>query len=338
MTCAASDACAQTVISTFGAHAYRRPLTDAEATALFQVSKAAPDFDTGIHDVVIAALVSPKFLFVHATNPKSSTEGAVFALDDYAVASRLSYALWQTMPDETLFQLAHDKKLADPSVVADQVGRMLKDDRVSAMLKSLRDDWAGLAAMADPAGTLPGLDDALRGSMVGEVDAFLHDLVKNDKSFLGVLTSGSSFVDQRLAQYYGVTFSGADPNAFVAAPLPSDRKGLATSAAVLTNTAGDATFTHPVHRGKWVTNKILCTEIAPPPNNAAKVTFDPNAGGGQTPRQKLEAHVDNPACIGCHKVMDAVGLGLENYDPFGKWRDAYPGPLRHRRERRPAER
>ena len=323
--CAPSATCAQSTINALGARAYRRPLTPAEQAALQTVFANQADFDVGLSDVIIALLMSPKFIFVYTTDPKSQVANAVYPVNDYGLAARLSYALWQTMPDEPLFTLARNGKLTDPAVVRGEVARMLKDPKVESLVKSLRDDWASLGAMADPAGRLPGLDDKLRGSMVGEVDAFLHDVVGKDRSFLSVLTSTSSFANGDMASYYGVPFPGADPKSFVKVDLPANRKGIATSAAVLTNTAGDATFTHPVHRGKWVANKILCTQIPPPPDNAPKLTFDPNQGGGATPRQKLEAHVGNPACIGCHKVMDTVGFALENYDPFGKWREAYPG-------------
>jgi hypothetical protein len=325
VTCTPSDACAQSTIAALGARAYRRPLTPAELTALRAVFNSQSDFDTGISDVVIALLMSPKFLFVYTTSPQSRVQDAVFPVDSYALAARLSYALWQSMPDDELSQLARDGKLSDPAIVRGQVARMLKDAKIESLLKSLRDDWAGLGAMAEPTGTLPGLQDSLRGSMVGEVDGFINDLVRSDRSFLSVLTGTSSFANEAMAKYYGVPFQGPDVNAFVKVNLPPNRRGIATSAAVLTNTAGDANYTHPVHRGKWVTNKILCTQIPPPPPGVPLVSFDPAQAGGATPRQRLESHVANPACIGCHKVMDAVGFGLENYDPFGKWRDSYPG-------------
>jgi hypothetical protein len=159
--------------------------------------------------------------------------------------------------------------------------------------------------------------------MVGEVDAFLKDLVTSDKSFLGVLTGQYAFVNQTMATYYGVPFPGTDPTAYVQVGLPADRSGLVTTAGILTATAGDVAYTHPVHRGHWVTQKITCTPPSLPPNNTNETFTDPSTAG-ESPRQALAEHTSNPACSGCHASMDALGLGLENYDPFGLWRTTYP--------------
>jgi hypothetical protein len=287
------------------------------------------DFDTGIQDVINAILVNPKFIFEYTTSPQSQVAGATFAIDDYAIASRLSYALWQTMPDDTLFQLAQTGQLHEPATLQAQVARMLKDPRVSNMLQSLRDDWAGLLTLADPKGTLVGLSDDVRSAMVGEVDAFLQDLVTSDKSFLEVLTGKYAFVNQTMATYYGVAFPGTDPTAYVQVALPADRTGLVTTPGILTATAGDVAYTHPVHRGHWLTQKITCTPPSLPPNNTNE-TFSNPSTAGESPRQALAQHTSNPACAGCHVSMDALGLGLENYDPFGLWRTTYPnvpGPI-----------
>ncbi len=324
VTCAPSAACAEASITSLARRAYRRPASAGEIKALMGVFGADADFDTGIQDAIIAILMNPKFLFVHVTDPKSRTEGAPFVIDAHGLAARLSYALWQTMPDAELSQLADSGQLNDRSALAAQVTRMLKDPRIGGLLATLRNDWAGLATLADPAGKLQGLDDGVRASMVTEVDAFLGDLVKNDKSFLNVVSGDYAFADKTMATYYGVPFPGTDPTSFVPVKLPANRKGLVTSAAILTATAGDVTYTHLVHRGKWMTHQVLCTPPPPPPGKTPPI--DPNAGGG-TPREKLLAHVKNPACSGCHVVMDAVGIGLENYDPFGKWREVYPGSV-----------
>lgn len=323
VTCAPSAACAESTIRALAARAYRRPVTNDELSSLLAVFHSDTDFDLGLQDVITALLVNPKFLFVYVTDPKSRVAGAPFALDAYELAARLSYALWQTMPDDELAKLAESGKLTEPAVLEAQVRRMLKDAKVASLLQSLRNDWAGLSTLADPAGSLVGLDDNVRASMVGEVDAFLRDIVTNDKSLLNVVSGTSSFADETMATYYGVAFTGGDRASFARMNLPPNRRGLVTSAAVLTATAGDVAYTHPVHRGKWITHQVLCTPPPPPPGGLPAVDFDPSQGG--TPREKLLAHVKNPACNGCHQVMDTVGLGMENYGPFGKWRDAYPG-------------
>jgi hypothetical protein len=325
VTCAPSLQCAQTVISQLGSRAYRRPLTTAESAALLGVYNQDTDFDTGLSDVLITLLISPKFIFAYAADPQAQSAGATFAVDPYALASRLSYFLWSSMPDDELFARAADKTLLTTPVLQTEVQRMLKDPKAGALLSILRNEWAGLGILASPTGSLRGLNDTVRYAMVGEVDAFLSDIVQNDRSFLEVVTGQRSFVNQTLASYYGVPFTGANPSDFVSVSGPTaKRSGIVTTAAVLTATAGDVVYTHPVHRGHWVAQRILCSEPPPPPPGIPSINPDPADGG--TPRQKLAAHTTNPECSGCHKVMDAVGLGLENFDPFGQWRTDYPGP------------
>jgi hypothetical protein len=323
VTCSPSAACAQTTVTNLATRAYRRPVTSAEVANLMAVYNADTDFDTGIQDVINAILVNPKFLFVYTTSPQSQVAGAAFAVDDYTLASRLSYALWQTMPDATLTQLAQAGQLHEPATLQAQVTRLLKDPRVSNMLVSLRNDWAGLLTLADPNGTLVGLPDATRAAMVGEADAYLQDIVANDRSFLSVLTGNYAFVNQTMATYYGIPFPGTDPNAYVQVSLPANRAGLVTTPAIETATAGDVAYTHPVHRGHWVTQKLTCTPPSPPPQNTNETFQDPSTSG-QSPRQALAEHTSNPACSGCHAVMDNFGLALENYDMFGQWRTTYP--------------
>jgi hypothetical protein len=323
VTCAPSTTCAQTVVTNLATRAYRRPVTSDEVAKLMGVYSNDTDFDTGMQDVINAILVNPKFLFVTATGQEAQTAGATFAVDDYTLASRLSYALWQTMPDDTLFQLAQRGQLHQPATLQEQVSRMLKDARVSRMLKSLRNEWATLLTLADPNGHLVGLDDHVRAAMVGEVDAYLQNLVANDRSFLEVLTGQYAFVNQTMATYYGIPFTGKDPNAYVQVSLPADRAGLLTTPAIMTVTAGEVAYTHPVHRGLWVTQKITCTPPAPPPANVNRSFPNPSTAG-EPPRQALAQHTSNPTCAGCHVSLDAFGLGLENYDTFGKWRTTYP--------------
>jgi hypothetical protein len=325
VTCAPSAQCAQTTLNSIGARAYRRPLTSAESTALLGVFNQDSDFDTGLSDVLITLLISPKFIFTYAADPQSQTAGATFAVDPYALASRVSYFLWSSMPDDELFARASDGTLSQPNVLQAEVLRMLKDPKSSALLSILRNEWAGLGILASASGSLQGLDDTVRYAMVGEVDAFLQDIVYNDRSFLEVVTGKRSFVNQALASYYGVPFTGTSPTEFVSVSAPTaTRTGVVTTAAVLTATAGDVVYTHPVHRGHWVTQRILCSEPPPPPPGIPSINPDPADGG--TPRQKLAAHTSNPECSGCHAVMDTVGLGLENFDPFGQWRTDYAGP------------
>lgn len=180
--CAPSSDCASATVADLGRRAFRRPLTSDEQAALMSVFAQSGDFDTGLGDVIIALLVSPKLLFNQATSAQSQTDGAAFALDPYALASRLSYFLWQSMPDEALFARAADGTLNHPDVLKAEVVRMLADGKAAALERVLRDEWAGLVSLASPVASRPGLDDGVRRSMVGEVDAFLDDLIRNDRS------------------------------------------------------------------------------------------------------------------------------------------------------------
>jgi Protein of unknown function (DUF1592)/Protein of unknown function (DUF1588)/Protein of unknown function (DUF1587)/Protein of unknown function (DUF1595)/Protein of unknown function (DUF1585) len=323
VTCDTSaSTCAKDTVTALASRAFRRPATDAEVTTLLGVRANDADFDTGLADVLITLLISPKFLFTPILGAQARTANAVFALDDHATATRLSYFLWQTMPDDELRQLADAGKLADAATLRAQTLRMLKDPRASSLLGVMRNELAGLATLASPTGTLAGLPENVRASMIGEVDAFFADLLASDGSLLAIVTGDHSYVDKTLADYYGVPFTGASPATFVKVPAKG-RTGLVTSAAILTATAGDVAFTHPVKRGKWATQRLLCSEPPAPPPGIPTVNFDPSAGG--TPREKLATHTASPACSGCHQVMDTVGLGLENFDPFGKWRTTYAG-------------
>jgi hypothetical protein len=324
VTCAPSRDCAAETLSRLGRRAWRRPLTSDETSQLVAVFDGEPDFDSGLEDALVAMLVSPKFIFNSVAADDAQKDGVAFAIGNDALASRLSYFLWQSMPDDELFTLADAGALTDRDTLAAQVRRMLKDEKAGAFVAVLRNEWAGLASLATPAATRPGLDDNLRRSMVGEVDTFIKDVVDNDRSLMTLVSGNYSFVDRTLADYYGIPFSGSDPSLFVREDQsPNHRRGLIATAAIMTATAGDVAFTHPVKRGKWVTSRVLCTEPPPPPPGIPTIDFNPAAGG--TAREKLAAHTAAPACAGCHVAMDAVGLGLENFGTFGEWRNVYAG-------------
>jgi len=315
-----ANACATATVSALATRAFRRPVTADELSRLLGVFNQSGSFDTGLSDVLIAVLMNPKFLFVSIVADSSRMEGVEFGLSDYALASRLSYFLWQSMPDAELLQLAAAGTLHPPATLKAQVQRMLADPRTNDALRTLRDEYAGLAILS---GTpINGLDDALRLAMIQETDLFLQDLVASDKSFVEILAGKTTRVNGALAKVYGIAFPGPDPSAFVEVPLPAQRTGLVTQASILTATAGAIDVTHPVKRGKWVTGQILCSAPPPPPPN---IPLLPPPDAGTTIRSELDAHAANPVCNGCHQVMDPIGLSLENYDSQGAWRTTYPG-------------
>jgi hypothetical protein len=284
------------------------------------VFDSQPTFDEGLHDALIAMLISPRFLFV-SVEPPSANSNAAYPLDDYALASRLSYFLWQTMPDDALFAAAASRTLSTDDGLDTQVHRMLLDPRSKRLGQTLTREWGGLESLASS--SIAGLDDALRTAMIQEMDLFMSNLIANDRSLLDLVNGGYSFVNKPLADLYGIPFLGSDPNRFVQVALPNTtRMGVVTQAGLLTATAGAPDVTHPVRRGLWVTQRVMCTPPPPPPPNVP--SLDPNVGAVSI-RDRLNQHASSPACSGCHVRMDAVGLGLENYDPFGRWRDTYPG-------------
>jgi hypothetical protein len=325
VSCNPSDAaCAKTTVSKLATRALRRPPTsgDLDATSgLMAVFSASGAFDQGLYDVIVALLMHPEFLTLPVVNAQSLDPAAVFALDDYALASRLSYFLWQSMPDDGLFAAAANGTLHTPAVMEAQVSRMLGDSRATHLKDMLRDELAGMGTLARTDFTQLGQSNTLRDAMIGETDAFLTDVLTGDRSPLTLLSSGRSFVNKTLADFYGLTFpAGADPQTFVS--LAAQRTGLGANASVLTNTAGgSATFTNPVKRGHWLTAKLYCVEPPPPPPNVPALPAATQADA--TIRQRLDAHLNQPACKACHTTMDALGLGAENYDALGRWRTTY---------------
>lgn len=320
---AQQKACLGSVIAALGPRAYRRPLGSDELAQLTAAASASGDFDTALNDLVQTVLMSPHFLFVTVVGPQSTDPQARFALTPHQLASRLSYFLWQSMPDEELFARAADGTLVRPDVLQAQVARMLASPASAPLRRTLRDEYAGLARL--DAAPVQNVSEPLRLAMIAETDAFLADLFAADRPVADVVGARRTFANQVLAQHYGLTFpAGTDPATMVAfTGDQTDRAGLGSQAAVLVATAGDINFTHPVKRGHFVADRMLCSPPPAPPPNIPSI--DPNPSVGGTPREKLAAHVNNPACSGCHQVMDELGLGLENYDPQGRWRTTYPG-------------
>jgi hypothetical protein len=279
-------------------------------------------FDQGLYDVTVSLLMHPEFLLIPVVDPKSTDPSASFALDDFELASRLSYFLWQSMPDDALFAAAEAGTLHTPATVEAQVARMLRDPKAAHLRAVLRDELADLGKFARVDLSQLGQTNALRDAMIGETDAFLDDLIKNNKSALLLLSSNQSFVNKTLADFYGLSFpAGTDPSHFVA--LPSTRVGLGSQASVLTNSAGgNASFTNPIKRGHWIAKKLFCNEPPPPPPNVPPLPAATQAN--PTIRGRLAAHLNQPSCVNCHATMDSFGLGAENYDPFGKYRANYP--------------
>jgi len=325
VTCQTSQAsCAQNTVSALARRALRRAVTtdDLDPTSgLMAVFTAGGTFDQGLNDVIVTLLMHPEFLMIPVVDAQSMNPASTFSLTDDEVASRLSYFLWQSMPDAALFAAADAKTLHDPAVLSTQVKRMLADPRAQHLKVMLRDQYAQLSTLAARDFTQVGQTNALRDSFIGETDAFFNDLITQNRSALSILDSKQTFANKQLADFYGLTFpSGTDANTFV--PLSAGRTGLGSHGSVLINTAGgDATFTNPIKRGHWLMSKMLCASPPPPPPNVP--ALPPPTAQDPTVRERLAAHTANPVCAACHVEMDNLGLGAENYDAFGRWRTTY---------------
>jgi hypothetical protein len=297
--------------------AYRRPVTHAEMYRLMRFVEAAlndgENADDGLKLALKAVLVSPQFLFrtgAHLPRPG----------DDFELASRLSYFLWSSMPDEELFRLAARGQLRDPRTLVGQVRRMLRDPRSRALAENFGGQWLQTRALAQSAPDpvlFPQFDNDLRRAMQDETERFLDHLIREDRSVLELLTGDYTFVNERLARHYGIPgVQGPEFRRVSLAGTP--RAGVLTHASVLTLTSGP-THTSPVKRGKWVMENILGTPVPSPPPGADDLKV--RDGGSLTPRERLEQHRARAECAACHARMDPLGYALENFDAVGAWRD-----------------
>lgn len=340
-TVMAADACAAQFISTFGQRAYRRPLTPADTallTGVFNAGKAT-DFATGVRFVIETVLQSPQFLYrvefgspptasaptVPVTDGSSPNPSQIVPLDNWEMASRLSYLIWASMPDDQLFAAAAAGKLSAPADIQAQAQRMLADPKAHARVADFHSQWLGLSAVAmlekDPT-IFPAFSPTIAGYMLQETQAFLDDVVWQEKGSLAtIFTAPFTFVNGPLAQYYGIT--GITGSAFVKAPLdPSQRAGLLTQGAIVSMLA-KTNQTSPVLRGKFVREQLLCFTMPPPPVGVSiKV---PDLSPTLTTRQRFSMHSADPACSACHSLMDPIGLGFEGFDAAGGYRTTENG-------------
>jgi hypothetical protein len=285
---------------------------------LFDIAtKQGEPFEKAIRLPMKAVLVSPHFLYRIEDDPKKPEE--VRTLNDFEFATRLSYFLWSSMPDDELYKHSELGDLRKPGVLEAQVKRMLKDPKSKALSENFAGQWLqlrNLNSIAPDKGYYPGWDDSLRAAMAREAEAFFEYIVQNDRSILEFLDADYTFVNERLAKHYGL--SGVKGDSFRQVKLPDDRRGgVITMASTLTVTS-NPTRTSPVKRGKWIMENILGT---PPPPPAPDVPELPPTGQLKgTLRQQMEQHRSNPSCATCHSRLDPLGFGLENFDGIGAWR------------------
>jgi mono/diheme cytochrome c family protein len=317
-------ACARTILSRLGRLAYRRPLGAAELDLLlgfYDEERRRSDFEGGIELALRYILTSPQFIFRVETEPAKLPAGAVYAVSDLDLASRLSFFLWSSIPDETLLAAAERGELTRPAELERQVRRMLADPRASALVENFAGQWLYLRNLAstrpDPP-TFPDFDDNLRQALRQETELFFSSIMQEDRSVLDLLTADYTFVNERLARHYGIP--GVYGDRFRRIQVTDDRRrGLLGHGSVLTVTSY-ATRTSPVLRGKWILENLLSAPPPAPPPNVPNLE-DTVSAESLSVRERLVRHRTNPGCAGCHARMDPYGFGLEQFDAIGRWRE-----------------
>jgi mono/diheme cytochrome c family protein len=317
--------CVQQIIQSLARRAYRRPVTAEDVARLKPFYQAGREgggsFDQGIEQVVAAVLASPEFLYRSIRGPKSAPASTGGALTDLELASRLSFFLWTTGPDEELLKLAAAGGLSRPGVIDSQVKRMMADPKASSLVTSFAMKWLNLddldAVKPDPA-LFPGFNDQLRRDFSKEAEFFLSSILLENRNVVDLLTADHTFLNERLARHYGV--SGVAGTQFRKVTLAEkERAGLLGKAAVLMRTSY-ADRTSPVLRGAWVLDKLLGTPPTPPPPNVETNLSQTAGEKPKTVRERLEQHRANPTCKQCHGVIDPTGLAMENFDAIGQYR------------------
>jgi Protein of unknown function (DUF1592)/Protein of unknown function (DUF1588)/Protein of unknown function (DUF1587)/Protein of unknown function (DUF1585)/Protein of unknown function (DUF1595) len=314
---------AERILRKFTRRAFRRPVSDADLKPYLELVKERlanrDTFESAVRVALKAVLASPDFLFLREKYDGRATG----TLDDFALASRLSYFLWSSMPDETLLKLAEQRTLSRPETLHAQVERMLKDPKAAAFTENFTDQWLGLRDInfTTPDHRLyPEFDDLLKYSMVRETRLFFDELLQNDLGVANFVDSKFTMLNQRLARHYGI--DGVKGQTFRKVTLPADshRGGVLTMAGVLKVTA-NGTYTSPVVRGAWVLDRILGTPPPPPPSGVPAV--EPDIRGATTIREQLAKHRSVATCAACHSSIDPPGFALESFDVIGGWRDNY---------------
>ena len=318
------EACARKILSTLARRAYRRPVTNEDVQPLLGLYKdgySREGFEAGIDMAVQGMLVSPNFLFRVERDPANSTPGTAYRVSDLELASRLSFFLWSSIPDNQLLDLAERAALRNPQVLAQQVRRMLADSRSKALVSNFGGQWLQLRHIAEltpDQSQFPEFDENLRQAFQEETELFLESMVRENRPLTEILDANYTFVNERLARHYGI------PNVYGSrfrrvTLTDENRKGLLGQGSILSLTSYPVR-TSVVLRGVWLLTNILATPPPAPPPNVPALKDRDEGGKIKSVRQSMEAHRANPVCASCHLRMDPLGFALENFDGIGKWR------------------
>ena len=329
---AEEEPCARTVISTLARRAWRRPVTDADLRiplGLYRDGAARGGFEAGIELAVRGILVSPRFLFRFEDQPASVEPGTPYPISDLELASRLSFFLWSSIPDDELLDLAVAGKLRDPDVLQGQVQRMLADPRSQALVDNFAGQWLhirNVAGFQPSPELLFHFDDNLRQAFEQETELFFESIIRENRSVLDLLDADYTFLNERLARHYGIPGVHGERFRRVALPPDSVRRGLLGQGSILTGTSR-SNRTSPVIRGKWIMENLLGTPPPPPPPDVPDLVEERDPRKVLPMREQMALHRANPVCAACHAQMDQLGFALENFDAIGEWRDIYASGL-----------
>jgi hypothetical protein len=326
--------CAREIIGTLARRAFRRLVEDAEIERLMRFyadGRTERDFETGIERALAGVLVSPGFMFRSEKEPADLRAGAVYRVDDVALASRLSFFLWSSIPDDELLDIAFEGRLRDPVVLEQQLRRMLRDPKSEALTDNFAGQWLQLRALSEVDPVRPtalanrvrtgGFNENLRQAFRRETEMLFESIVREDRSIIDLLDADYTFVDEQLARHYDIP--NVSGSYFRRIPLDADspRRGLLGHGSILTLTSAP-NRTSPVVRGQWILENILGSPAPDPPSGVeTDLDQDPDAPEKTTLRERLEAHRADAVCSSCHQIMDPIGLALENFDQIGKWRE-----------------
>ena len=324
-------ACAERIVSALLRRAYRHePVSPSDVRrvmAAFRVGRRNGSFARGVQTAIQYVLASPKFVFRSEDAPASVVAGAPFRLNNFDLASGLSFFLWSSVPDDELRQAAATEKLASPEAIDREVVRMLGDPKASALTANFAGQWLQLRnvrAIAPNSELFPDFDDNLRQAFQRETELFFESIVHEDRSALDLLRADYTFVNGRLAKHYGIP--GIYGSHFRRVTVPDEaRRGLLGQASILAITS-KAERTSPVVRGKWILDNILGTPPPPPPPDVPTLK-DNDQQKPRTMREQMAEHRANPVCASCHKAMDPIGFALENFDAVGAWRSTDAGTV-----------
>jgi hypothetical protein len=326
---ASEGGCAKQIISTLVRRAFRRPSTDADVDPLMafyqQERNKTGNFEAGIEMALRRILADPEFIFRFEPPPASVAPQTAYRVSDTELASRLSFFLWSSIPDDELLKLAIDGKLHQPAVLERQTRRMLADPKARSLVTNFANQWLFLRELknANPDVTVfPDFDDNLRQAFQRETELLFESVMREDRSVLDLLDSDYTFVNERLARHYGIpNIYGPD---FRRVPVPNDaRRGLLGHGSLQLVTS-NPNRTSPVMRGKWILENLIGTAAPTPPPDVPPLEEKPTATA-KSVRERIEQHRASPACAGCHKIMDPIGLAMENFDAVGRWRTTDEG-------------